>query len=348
MPTWYDPSLVAAANYFAITAAVVAVALISAERYLPRSSARLTLIVAALLAAGSIVSAALSSWTFAVPAGLLSGAALLAWAVRTNAFQAVLQVAARPLPVACTLILLSLSAAAYVKFAAAPHGDEVGPPMIVGSSFHAVDGLVALTDLGQPLPLIGYDDSPQQLADSERALLGTEQYAHQIIRLAEPSPACNCHGWVYTSGRFAIQGRYIPGLLDDNGYVEVNEPQPGDLVIYGMADGTIDHTGLVRMVGNDGLVLVESKWGPLGVYLHPVKAQPYGAEYKYFHSRRSGHVVAVVPSTSVPEARLPALASMTAEGIDQLEPTLTARRGKRGQIPIYERPTLRVPGQRRS
>jgi hypothetical protein len=166
--------------------------------------------------------------------------------------------------------------------------------------------------------------------------------------LAPPSEVCNCHGWVYTGGRFAIQSRFIPTLLADNGYEEVLEPQADDLVIYRAESGSVEHTGLVRMVGDDGLVLVESKWGPLGVYLHPVESQPYGTGHKFYRSPRAGHLVTVVPNSSVPEAELPVLAGLPAIGIGGLDAPLTARRGRPGQRKIYERPILQVPGQRKS
>jgi hypothetical protein len=348
MSSWYDPSLVAAAHYFAIGGVALGVALVAVERYAPRWSARLTFLAAALLGCGSILSAALASWELAVAAALLGAASLLMCAVRTSTFQVGLQWATCPLAVASMLLLLSLSAVAYIQIASAPCANDTTFPGMVGTSFHCVDGVVGLTDLGRQLPLIAYDDSAQVLREKERAVLGSEQFAHQIIRLAEPNAGCNCHGWIYTGGRSAIQSRFVPDLLKDNGYQDVSDPRAGDLVIYRHEGSAVEHTGLVRMVDATGLVLVESKWGPLGVYLHPVDAQPYCKDHKFYRSRRAGHVVSIVPKSSAPENELPALAQLSVGGIDDLEPALAARRGRPMQSPILERPILRVPGQRRS
>jgi hypothetical protein len=38
-------------------------------------------------------------------------------------------------------------------------------------------------------------------------------------------------------------------------------------------------------------VLVESKWGNLGVFLHPADKTPYGTEFTFYRSARSGHLL---------------------------------------------------------
>jgi hypothetical protein len=348
MPLWNDSGLITAATYFAVGGSALVVALLAVEYYAARSSARVALATGALLGSGSLLAVlTFASWELAIAGGLLAAAALLTLVARTRSFQLAMQLATRPLAVIAVLLVLSLSAAAYVQVAATWTMGEFDVPLVVGTEFHSVNGLTALTDLGSPLPLIAYTDT-DSLDEAERAYLGEERFRHQLIRLAPPSTACNCHGWVYTGGRFAIQSRFIPDLLAENGYKEVAQPQADDLVIYRGAAGSIEHTGVVRMVGKDGLVLVESKWGPLGVYLHPVASQPYGVEHRYYRSPRAGHLVTIVPNSSVPKTALPVLAGLPAIGIDSLDPSLTARLGKPGQRKIYERPILQTPGQRKS
>jgi hypothetical protein len=78
-------------------------------------------------------------------------------------------------------------------------------------------------------------------------------------------------------------------LLEHNAYSIVTLPRVGDVVVY--RDPTNDqvvHTGLVRVAGADGLVLVESKWGWMGRYLHAPLDQPYGGEYVFYRSSRPG------------------------------------------------------------
>ena len=49
-----------------------------------------------------------------------------------------------------------------------------------------------------------------------------------VTRVAPVDPACNCHGWVFTGGRFWVSGEDVPRILEDNGYrrvsVQVNYP----------------------------------------------------------------------------------------------------------------------------
>jgi hypothetical protein len=81
-------------------------------------------------------------------------------------------------------------------------------------------------------------------------------------------------------------------ILTDNEYAEVNRPQEGDVAIY-RRDGDICHCGIVRIVDKHAPVLIESKWGPLGVYLHAPAAQPFGGECRYYRTSRQTHTLAL-------------------------------------------------------
>lgn len=114
-----------------------------------------------------------------------------------------------------------------------------------------------------------------------------------IVATAEQSPS-NCHGWVFTGGRFQIAGADVATILEDNGYSAVTAPRPDDLIVYRNPSGAIIHTGLVKAVGTDGFVLVESKWGPLDIYWHTPYEQTYSQRFEYWRSRRDGHGLTVV------------------------------------------------------
>ena len=64
----------------------------------------------------------------------------------------------------------------------------------------------------------------------------------------------------------------------------------GDLVVYRQGS-TISHTAVVRYVTEGQPVLVEGKWGTLGVYLHPADKSFYGTEFTFHRSGRSGHLL---------------------------------------------------------
>jgi len=173
---------------------------------------------------------------------------------------------------------------------------DPGPMTRMDASFPC-----AVTDLGTKVGLFQYDvvDSPVVL---DELLVDGEYLSQKVIRVAGPDAACNCHGWVFTAGRFGVATEDVETILADNGYQVVHDVQEGDVVIYRGNMGRVRHTGLVRFVGTDGLILVESKWGPLGLYLHAPQDQPYGALFNYYRSPRSGHELRLVPAADCDHA----------------------------------------------
>lgn len=162
----------------------------------------------------------------------------------------------------------------------------------------------ALTDQGREVALFHFDvvDSPVLL---DELLVEGEYLSHKVIRVAGPDAACNCHGWVFTGGRYGVATEDVDAILADNGYQVVYDVHEGDVVVYRDHVGRVRHTGLVRFVGTDGLILVESKWGPLGLYLHAPQDQPYGNVFDYFRSPRSGHELCLRPAAQRHSAEQP-------------------------------------------
>ncbi len=123
----------------------------------------------------------------------------------------------------------------------------------------------------------------------------------------DPAPAhrhegpTNCHGWVFTGGRFWLDVRVVEQVLRDNGYEPVEVPRVGDLVIYRGPGGEIVHSAVVRFADPGRPVLVEGKWGGDEVHLHPVDQSMYGTDFTYYHSPRPGHTLTVI-DTSDPHA----------------------------------------------
>jgi hypothetical protein len=73
----------------------------------------------------------------------------------------------------------------------------------------------------------------------------------------------------------------------------VEEPKEGDLIVY-YEDANLTsilHSGVVRATGRDGFVLIESKWGVAGRFLHAPEAQPYSQHFAYVRSSREGHLL---------------------------------------------------------
>jgi len=165
------------------------------------------------------------------------------------------------------------------------------------------DGPGAWTDAGRSVTLwqpVSSRPARETAAAELRALDPTGQLG-RMIRTGPADDTSNCHGWVFTGGRYWLAPEGVDAILADNGYRSVSDPHPGDVVIY-RAGGAITHTAVVRTVGNGGLVLLESKWGWMGVFLHTPDGSPYGRDYTFYRNARDGHVLAGLggPSAAVP------------------------------------------------
>jgi hypothetical protein len=165
----------------------------------------------------------------------------------------------------------------------------------------------ARTDRGSAVVLHAPSDPSLDAVDDrrERQYLTNRAWDLQIIRTAESRPESNCHGWVFTGGRFWIRSNQVDQILAENGYQEVDDPRLGDLVIYRNEKGDITHTGVVGSRGANGFLLVEGKWGRMGRYLHRPQDQPYGNTWKFYRSARNGHLLKGVDAAPDPTYPLP-------------------------------------------
>ena len=160
----------------------------------------------------------------------------------------------------------------------------------------------AVTDAGRKVPLYAVDRKvrPEAVATKEEeAYLGRRHLLLAVIRTAEPSLETNCHGWIFTGGRAWVLDDAVDPILHDNGYQPTTTPQPGDLAVFRQADGVPAHTCLVRSVNDDGAVVLESKWGQLGRFLHAPDQHPYACLTRfYYHSARRGHLLKMSDQTA--------------------------------------------------
>jgi hypothetical protein len=150
----------------------------------------------------------------------------------------------------------------------------------------------ALTDAGYRIPLYMRNTKSSSVSDchsAEAIQLDRPELRQRSIRTAPPDPTYDCHGWVFATGRYWIKSRDVPQILTDNGYHVTNEPRESDLAIYYDQQGQVVHSGIVRLVASDSRILIESKWGWAGRFIHDVEGQPYGKNCVFFRSRRSGH-----------------------------------------------------------
>lgn len=170
------------------------------------------------------------------------------------------------------------------------------PPTALAESPPVSTGSTASTDRDRTIPLYSHeptDESNLIRIEKRNAVL----YSLSLIRTAEMESNHNCHGWIFTGGRYWVRNEHVDSILSDNGYQKVEKPRAGDLIIYRGDDGKVMlHSGLVRLV-DDQMVLVESKWGVMGRYIHPPAEQPYALTWTYYRSPRQGHLLSISESS---------------------------------------------------
>lgn len=164
---------------------------------------------------------------------------------------------------------------------------------------HPVAGVRLATDFGSTVTAREPDEVRETaaLAEPELRLLQNGKHHDNVIRLGPADDRSNCHGWVFTGGKFILGPDDVELILKENGYEVVQAPRPGDVVVY-RQNGTVSHTAVVRYTSPGQPVLVAGKWGVLGVYLHPVEKSCYGTEFAYYRTGRGGHLIAGADGTA--------------------------------------------------
>lgn len=152
---------------------------------------------------------------------------------------------------------------------------------------------LARTDRGSPVSLKEPIEcrAGAELGEMEQEIFKSVMLRESAIRRSAADDRTNCHGWVFAGGQFWVTGDVVDQILSENGYQPVTTPQPGDVVVY-RTTRTVVHTALVRYVSDGQPVMVEGKWGCMGVFLHSVERSPYGDSFAYYRSPRPGHLLA--------------------------------------------------------
>jgi hypothetical protein len=159
------------------------------------------------------------------------------------------------------------------------------------------------TDLGRPIRILvvaadASTPTPEHLAAQDNVLSRWDLH-DTVIYQPLGWQHTNCHGYVFTAGHYWVGGAQVDLILEDNGYHAVSAVRPDDVAVYRDGDGKVMHSGIVRGVGSDGVILVESKWGQGGRFIHRHDRSPYqGTDCAFYRSPRQGHVVhGVYPGT---------------------------------------------------
>ncbi len=154
------------------------------------------------------------------------------------------------------------------------------------------------TDEGTSIPLFRFATDVKHF--EEYASLSEERFksfTNLMIHREDADRMANCHGWVFTGGRFLLKGLDVDRILCDNQYVLVTDPRPSDIVIYRDEVRHILHTALVQGILSDGTVITESKWGIDQRFLHLPTDQPYSQTFEYYRTNRQSHLIRIREST---------------------------------------------------
>ena len=168
--------------------------------------------------------------------------------------------------------------------------DEV--PHFGAINIEAIPGEALLTDKGRLVPVFRSRVQPGMEPWAETP---ADAFANRRIQRAGKDGQANCHGWVFTGGQYLLQGTWIDAILADNEYELVSEPRVGDVIVYRDFLDHVMHTGLVCNVFEDGMVLIESKWGIDERYLHLPEDQFYSQRYEYYRRQRPSVIGAASP-----------------------------------------------------
>ncbi len=151
----------------------------------------------------------------------------------------------------------------------------------------------ARTDAGSAVPLYAPQAAlDEQAAGPEARYLQEQKMELKVIQTAPADPRYNCHGWVFAGGRYWVRGNAVDQVLADNQYARVDRPRSGDVAIFRNAQGEVSHSALVRAADEGSPVLLESKWGRLGRFVHTASEHAYpGHTVTYYRAPREGHLL---------------------------------------------------------
>jgi len=203
----------------------------------------------------------------------------------------------------CWVILLSSASLAgwsYQRFQEQLFPPATTPTLLLSTPRNkkVVHEFVAMTDRNRPIRVYRMEDLGEESLDEDIAF--NVDFMESTIQRGPADRMANCHGWVFLDSQYLISGDSVQQILDDNGYEVDAEPKAGDVIVYRSDNRHIVHTGLVRGVLNDGTVIIESKWGIEGTFLHAPEGTPYSTLFEYYRSPRPDNRVKIVPIDELP------------------------------------------------
>jgi hypothetical protein len=167
------------------------------------------------------------------------------------------------------------------------------------------DAFKGYADNGEEVELFQFNTDDRVFSEfASQFSIRYARFENALIETADADKQANCHGWVFTNGKFLLRGTGVETILRSNQYRLVTEPQANDIVIYRDVTGKILHTALVQAVLGDGTVIAESKWGIDKRVLHRPEDQPYSNRLQYYRTDRLSHSIRIVESQPAAEDKV--------------------------------------------
>jgi hypothetical protein len=170
-----------------------------------------------------------------------------------------------------------------------------------------IEHALARTDTGIPITLYRVrPGSTHTNGSMEESYASQRLMGREAVQRGPATDDYNCHGWVFTGGRCWVLGESVEQILKENGYQAVSWPATGCVAVFRDYKGEVTHSAVVHSVSADGVVLLESKWGQLGRYIHSCADHIYTDNTcTYYRSSRNGHLLRGIerlPSEQAPQA----------------------------------------------
>jgi hypothetical protein len=131
---------------------------------------------------------------------------------------------------------------------------------------------------------------PESLLEARRMLTGR----FPNIRNRSLDATYSCLGMIFANRRAWVENDHLEWLLHEDEYVEVQQPEIGDLIVY-RKDGKMTHVGLIIERSVD-IALAEwklsvlSQWGQDGEYIHSASDVPeetFGTDRRFYSERKN-------------------------------------------------------------
>ena len=137
---------------------------------------------------------------------------------------------------------------------------------------------------------------PEDPPEMRRSAIEIFKNSNPDAKLRSLSSVYNCVGHIFAARRTHVDSDQLPMILKKDGYSRVDDIQRlwvGDIVIYENAAGEPTHVGQVIEIqsglqGAGRKVVILSKWGTYGEYVHEVSDVPLmlGSPKTYWSERR--------------------------------------------------------------